>query len=66
MSGSIWLIIALDIVVIALHISMKFDDDLMIIASIIERKREQTQFYDDSRAVTQECQGEFGRLSNLT
>ena len=58
-------IIELGLDVIALHMFMKFDKDLMTIGRVIERKRETTQFCDDSRAVTQECLGQFGRLSNL-
>ncbi|KAH3712332.1 hypothetical protein DPMN_072029 [Dreissena polymorpha] len=39
-SGSIWPIIELDLDVIALHMFMKFGEDLMTIARVIERKRD--------------------------
>ena len=60
MSGPIWLIIELDLDIIALHIFMQFGEDPMKFAKIIERKQVKKQYYDDSRAVTQQCLGRFG------
>ena len=57
MSGSIWLIIKLDLDGIAFNIFMKYCEDTMTIAGVIERKK--TQFFDDSRVVIQECLGQF-------
>jgi len=65
-SGSTWPIIELELAVIAFYIFMKCGEDPMTFARVIERKHEKTKFYDDSRAVTQECLGQFGRQSNLT
>ena len=64
-SWSNWLIIKLDLDVIAFHIFMKYCEDTMTIAGVIEQKPEKTQLFDDSKVVTQECLGQFGRLSNL-